>query len=231
MRYVDDEGASGARPAAPVTGRRRHILTMLREAGAPLRVADIAERLGVHVNTVRFHLDALAESGQVERVDAAPAGPGRPPLAYRARPGMDPGGPRSYRQLAEILAGNLATGPEPVTRAIEAGRAWGGYLVDRPAPTEGVTREVAVRRLVGLLEDLGFAPEEQPAAGPGQIGLRHCPFLELVRTQGKTICPLHLGLMQGAMAAIGAPVTVDRLSPFAQPDLCVAHLATADHAP
>ncbi|WP_084960702.1 helix-turn-helix transcriptional regulator [Thermoactinospora rubra] len=241
MRYVDDERSGGARseraaerPVAPATGRRRLILTMLRESGSPLSVADIAERLGVHPNTARFHLDALAETGQVERVHAVPSGPGRPPLAYRARPGMDRGGPRSYRLLAEILAGNLAADPEPVTRAIEAGRAWGGFLVDRPSPSEEVTRQAAVQRLVRLLDDLGFAPDEGPsegpAGGPAQIGLRHCPFLELVGTQGKVICPLHLGLMQGAMAAIGAPVTVDRLDPFARPDLCLAHLATADGA-
>lgn len=225
MKYIDDERpGSGTRPVAPVTGRRRLILTMLRESRSPLSVADLAERLGVHPNTARFHLDALAEAGQVERVSAVQAGPGRPALAYQARPGMDREGPRSYRLLAEILAGNLATGPEPVTRAIEAGRTWGGFLVDRPSPSEAVTREAAVHRLVRLLDDLGFAPEE----GPAQIGLRHCPFLELVATQGKVVCPLHLGLMQGAMAAIGAPVTVDRLDPFAQPDRCLAHLATAD---
>jgi len=224
---------------APPTGRRRLILTMLRESGAPLGVVEIAERLDVHPNTVRFHLDALADSGQIERVHAAPAGPGRPPLVFRARPGMDHAGPRNYRLLAEILAGNLAAGPEPAARATEAGRTWGGLLAGRSASPAVPTREQAVGELVHLLDDLGFAPEEQAeerseerAAGDGgRIGLRHCPFLELVKTQAKVICPLHLGLMQGAMTAIGSPVTVDRLEPFAEPDLCLAHLATARDAP
>ena len=34
--------------------------------------------------------------------------------------------------------------------------------------------------------------------------------------------------MQGALAQLGGPVTVDRLEPFAEPDLCVAHLSPAD---
>jgi hypothetical protein len=34
--------------------------------------------------------------------------------------------------------------------------------------------------------------------------------------------------MQGAMAELGAPVTVDQLEPFAEPDGCVAHLSPAD---
>ncbi|MGJ6966700.1 helix-turn-helix transcriptional regulator [Streptosporangium sp. G11] len=225
--------------STPPTGRRRLILTMLRESGVPLGVVDIAERLDVHPNTVRFHLDALADAGQIERVHAAPTGPGRPPLVFRARPGMDLAGPRNYRLLAEILAGNLAGGPEPVARATEAGRAWGGLLADRTASPAAPTREQAVGELVRLLDDLGFAPEERAgersgerAAGDGgQIGLRHCPFLELVSTQAKVICPLHLGLMQGAMAALGSPVTVDRLEPFAEPDLCLAHLAAARDTP
>ena len=38
---------------------------------------------------------------------------------------------------------------------------------------------------------------------------------------------MHLGLMQGALTAMRAPITVDRLDPFVEPDLCVAHLASA----
>jgi hypothetical protein len=36
--------------------------------------------------------------------------------------------------------------------------------------------------------------------------------------------------MQGAMGSWGAPVTVDRLEAFAEPDLCLAHLAPARSA-
>jgi len=39
-------------------------------------VAELAEALGIHVNTVRFHLDKLAASGQVERVEPARGTPG-----------------------------------------------------------------------------------------------------------------------------------------------------------
>jgi hypothetical protein len=30
--------------------------------------------------------------------------------------------------------------------------------------------------------------------------------------------------MQGAMTTLGTPLTVERLDPFVEPDLCVAHL-------
>ena len=48
-------------------------------------------------------------------------------------------------------------------------------------------------------------------------------------TQARVICPVHLGLMRGAMTALGAPVTVERLDPFAEPDLCLAHLSVPAH--
>jgi predicted ArsR family transcriptional regulator len=57
------------------------------------------------------------------------------------------------------------------------------------------------------------------------VGLRHCPFLELAETRKAVICPIHLGLMQGALETWQAPVTVDRLDAFAEPDLCLAHLS------
>jgi predicted ArsR family transcriptional regulator len=83
---------------------------------------------------------------------------------------------------------------------------------------------------VDLLGDLGFSPEHRPTDSGGQIGLRHCPFLDLVETQARVVCPLHLGLMQGAATALGASVTVERLEPFAEPDLCLVHLGGA-HRP
>ena len=42
------------------------------------------------------------------------------------------------------------------------------------------------------------------------------------------ICPLHLGLMQGATTALGASTTVERLQPFAEANPCLAHLGSTD---
>jgi len=39
------------------------------------------------------------------------------------------------------------------------------------------------------------------------------------------VCSLHLALMQGPLAQIRAPVTADRLHPFAEPGSCIAYLA------
>jgi predicted ArsR family transcriptional regulator len=62
-----------------------------------------AERLGVHPNTVRFHLDGLIATGRVEQVTSDATGPGRPAHLYPARREMDRNGPTSYRLLAPTL--------------------------------------------------------------------------------------------------------------------------------
>jgi predicted ArsR family transcriptional regulator len=88
--------------------------------------------------------------------------------------------------------------------------------------------EEPVARLTGLLDELGFAPEPRPGEQAPLIALRHCPFLELARTGTGIVCPVHLGLMQGALEAWHAPMTVERLEPFVEPDACLAHLTGPD---
>jgi len=202
-------------------GRRQEVLRLLRAATTPLSVTAIARQLGVHPNTVRFHLDVLVASGLAEQAAPAHRRPGRPAQLFRSVPAMDPAGPRHYQLLAEILVQSVAAGPEPSVHAADAGRAWGRSLAGTPGDGEPVAR------LVSLLDDLGFDPDLRVSADGQRVGLRHCPFLELARERAQVVCPIHLGLMQGAMAAWGAQDTVSRLAPFAEPDLCVAHLAPA----
>ncbi|HEY5879505.1 MAG TPA: helix-turn-helix domain-containing protein [Nakamurella sp.] len=220
-------GADGPGPG----DRRTDVLRVLREASAPMSIVQVADRLGVHPNTVRFHLETLARQGRVEQVAPDRRRPGRPPLLFRAVRGMDPAGQRRYRLLAEILVASVAADPDPSARAADAGRAWGRALA--PTAAEGPTDEAPgtpesarpIDRLVGLLDQLGFAPERRGT--DTEVGLRNCPFLELAQARAQVVCPIHLGLMQGALGAWAAPITVDRLDAFVEPDLCLAHLAPA----
>ncbi|WP_231987374.1 MULTISPECIES: metalloregulator ArsR/SmtB family transcription factor [unclassified Mycobacterium] len=207
--------------------RRRAVLRVLRASPDPMSIAAIADVLGVHPNTVRFHLDSLVGDGQVEHVELDRKGPGRPPLMFRAVRQMDRGGTRHYRLLAEILAVAFAGERDAGAKALAAGRAWGQKLDAslEAVPSEPASADDAIDHLVNMLDELGFAPERRAADGEQQVGLRHCPFLELAENRTAVVCPVHLGLMQGAMEAWGAPVSVDRLDAFVEPDLCVAHLA------
>lgn len=197
---------------------------MLRSSDDALTIATIAQRLGIHANTARFHLEILSDEGRVELVSSERKGPGRPPQRYRAVRGMDPSGPRSYRVLAEVLVEMLSHDPTPAARAVHAGSTWGRRHA-RSISGAGTSDGAPVRLLVQLLDTLGFAPEGPPTEQEGRISLRHCPFLEVAGANRDVICPLHLGLMQGAMEAWGADRTVDRLDAFVEPDLCLAHLS------
>ena len=203
--------------------RRREVLRALRSSPDPMSIVAIADVLGVHPNTVRFHLDSLVGDGVVEQVEPDRKGPGRPPLMFQAVRQMDRGGTRHYRLLAEILTMAVAAERDPRAKALAAGRAWGRKLQSLPA--NATTADDAIDHLIDMLDDLGFAPERRKADGEQQVGLRHCPFLELAENRTNVICPVHLGLMQGAMETWGAPVTVERLDAFVEPDLCRAHLS------
>ncbi|WP_033342665.1 helix-turn-helix transcriptional regulator [Catenuloplanes japonicus] len=201
--------------------RRREVLELLRAESGPVSIGVVAERLGIHPNTARFHLETLARGGHADRVHGTPDGPGRPPLLFAARHEMDRGGPRNYRVLAELLADDLAGADDPIEAAQNAGRRWGARIAGDVHVADGT--EPAIVWLHDMLDDLGFAPEEPSVAGrDGEIGLRHCPFLELVDTHGGMICALHEGLMESAMD--GLPATISGLTPFAQPDRCLVTL-------
>ncbi|OBK51617.1 metalloregulator ArsR/SmtB family transcription factor [Mycobacterium sp. 1081908.1] len=222
---------SGITSVGENTGRRRReVLRLLRSSPVPLSIVAIAEQLGVHPNTVRFHLDSLLASRQVEQVEHDRKGPGRPPLMFQAVRQMDRGGTRHYRMLAEVLTEALAADRNPRAKAVAAGKAWGRSLESRAKAPKARNAEEAVNRLVGVLDDLGFAPERRTSDGQQVVGLRHCPFLELAESRGAVVCPIHLGLMQGALETWGAPVSVDRLDAFVEPDLCLAHISPARSA-
>jgi predicted ArsR family transcriptional regulator len=214
---------------APLGQTRARVLDLLREAGSPLGVQEVADRTGLHPNTARFHLDGLAEAGLVTREPQQRETPGRPSMAYRATGGGDPAGGRRYRLLAEMLT-SLITGmmPEPGKAAAAAGREWGGYLTEQPPPYRRPDASEAIDRLTAIMEKLGFAPQAIADGKRYRLCLRQCPFREVAQQHQDVVCALHLGLMQGALAQMRAPVTADRLEPFAEPSLCVAHLTARE---
>ena len=235
---MDVTGLLADGPGPPLGQRRADVLDALRSASAPLRVQEVARRTGVHANTARFHLDALVDAGLATREVLARAAPGRPSFGYAAAGQGPAAGHRQYRLLAEMLS-SLIEGllPDPGQAAAEAGREWGRYLTERPAPYQRISADEAVSRLLAVLAGVGFAPEtgRRVAAetgpdiaaetGPPEVRLRRCPFREVAEHRQDVVCQLHLGLMQGVLDQLRAPVTATRIQPFAEPSLCIAELA------
>lgn len=211
--------------------RRRWVLDLVRAAGSPLGVQEVAARTGLHPNTARFHLEGLVKAGLATRERRPRVTPGRPSLAYRATGETEPAGPRRYRLLAEMLTTLIGgTLPSPGVTAVEAGRQWGASLTEQP-PCPQPNAGAAIGRLTGTMATLGFASRAETTDGERhRLCLDQCPFWEVAQQHQDVVCSLHLGLMQGALAQMGASVTVDRLEPFTEPGLYVASL-TAHEGP
>jgi predicted ArsR family transcriptional regulator len=224
---MDVQELLAADAGLPLGRRRAEVLDLLRAAHVPLGVQDVADRVGLHVNSARFHLDALVEAGLAARTPRARSTPGRPSMVYQAVDGgAAAAGQRHFRLLAEMLT-SLVAGmlPDPGQAATQAGREWGRYLTEPPAPYQRLSAAEAIGKLTATLDDIGFAPQSPDGETPPSVlRLRQCPFREVAEGHQDVVCALHLGLMQGALAQMRAPVTADRLDPFAEPSLCLAHL-------
>lgn len=206
---------------------RRHLLRLLDDAESPLEVDTLSGQVGLHPNTVREHLELLSQAGLVTRTPEKRTRPGRPKILYRAAPRetRSPGS-EGYRFLAEVLASYMeATLHDPAAAAEEAGRVWGRYMVDRPAPFLQPDASRVVEQIVTTLSELGFAPEEQPDDRRILIRLHDCPFRDVARARGDVVCSVHLGIMRGVVEELGGSVSVDDLLPFVEPSLCIAHLS------
>jgi predicted ArsR family transcriptional regulator len=200
---------------------RQAVLQTIRDADRPLAVAEIAEQVGLHVNTVRGHLELLVHLGVVSRQTEHRGGRGRPRVLYEQAPD-EPRHQDAYQTLATALANELSIlgGPDQQT-ADEAGRLWAEALVreGRLRPTS--SPDDAVQQVTALFSDLGFDASTDPLSD--RIYLKACPYAA-IREAFPGVCDIHLGLMRGSLAVIGSDLSVRDFDVEVRPGLCVAHL-------
>lgn len=233
-----DAGATSGRPQHEVTSRngQSHVLAALHAATEPLDVHGIAAAVGRHVNTIRFHLQRLVHAGLVERTPEPTNRPGRPRYRYRARahpasadsPETDD--PARYRLLAELLSGLLATEvARPSEAALRAGRALGRQLVDPPsAAGRPPDPSTAADLLVTTLDGVGFSSRVSgDGSGNHELVITRCPYREMAVEHGDIVCSIHLGVLQGSLAAMRAPLVVEEFHPLVAPDRCLARLGSS----
>src|SRR5262249_28037321 len=162
-------------------------------------VPELARRLRLHPNTVRWHLGILGDAGIVTSSAAPRSGPGRPRIVYRLSAESRASGREEYRLLASILAGTVSakeSGPRP---AEASGRAWGRHLVRRPTSGKRVPDREAVAEVTRLLEEQGFRPD----ADGREIRMRRCPFHDLAEQHPEVVCAVHRGMISGALEELG----------------------------
>jgi predicted ArsR family transcriptional regulator len=201
--------------------RRSRIVEELRANPGGLDAQELGRRLGLHPNTIRWHLAVLTDADLVDSHPGERTTPGRPRIVFTlTRGGAEP---ENYRLLATILTGGLAELPEAGAKAEQAGRAWGRYLVQRPPPHVRTPDDDARQQVVALLDEHGFRPETEG----DEVHMRRCPFRELAETAPGIVCAVHSGLISGALSELHSRLEIDRLEPFVRPDLCVARLRVA----
>jgi predicted ArsR family transcriptional regulator len=192
--------------------QREMILDALRSERGGLDTNQLAERLRLHPNTIRWHLGVLSDGGLVQAVPERRHGRGRPSIVYRLTGEGIARGRDEYRLLATMLTDVVDAESDGEARAYDAGVRWGRHLQQAEPDTT----------LADLLDQQGFAAEQHG----DQVEMRRCPFYALAESSPQVICTLHHGIIDGALAEAGSEQTVERLDPFVEPGLCIARLRT-----
>jgi predicted ArsR family transcriptional regulator len=199
---------------------REEILSALRDSHAGLDTNALARRLGLHPNTVRWHLGVLGRRGLVSSRPERGQRRGRPSVVHRLTPEGVVHGRDEYRLLAAMLTAVVAGGDRVASGVYETGMRWGRYLLGMPHPSASTDDPDVLARVSELLDDHGFAAELEGT----RICMRRCPFSDLAETSPEIICTLHHGIIDGALAETGSRLRVAKLANFVEPTLCIADL-------
>lgn len=183
---------------------RHAVFAYLRDASAPVSVAELTHHFGLNHNAIRQHLAKLGDAGLVVGEQDAPAGPGRPPWKYRPTPGAADrwGGASPYEALSMMLLQLLRGQGTPR----EVGR-----LASRRLAGEQGSDADTVAVLDAVARRLGFEPRVRPTRSGADVILDRCPFLEPAAAAPDIVCDLHHGIAEGIAEAAGDGATIDDL--------------------
>jgi predicted ArsR family transcriptional regulator len=217
--------SGGAQHVALASRTRREILELVTSSECPLDAAAIAERMNLHVTTVRFHLDRLESAGLLSRTTEREGHRGRPRVVYSADifPRDDDG---ANQQLVEVLAEALSHDADGgKARGVEAGRRWAHTLLAN-TPDDGTASP-----LMTVLSRIGFKPEVPQNPSDKTIRLHACPFRQAATDYPNVVCSVHRGLVDGSLEHCGGTVTDAVLKPFVGPQLCEVEVVTDENVP
>jgi predicted ArsR family transcriptional regulator len=190
--------------------RRNVILDALLEAPAPMSVQMLAEQVGLHVTTVRFHLAKLISSGAVNVVPGSSSGRGRPPAHYEAAPRS-----RLFTFLPLLLDQFGSTEAAREQLAANAGRIWARnhsahiLQIDVPDPAS-----VALE----ILGQLGFRVSTVTSIfGEHELKICSCPLREIALTHPEIASGIQRGAIEEALA-LTSPALASQYSVSIVPD-------------
>lgn len=189
---------------------------------------QLADLLGRHPTTVRFHADRLEVAGLVRSHFTTVFGVGRPRKVYAvAAPAMAIDQVGHLQRLLELMTESFTSGATPQ----EAGEQWADHHLPF-TPTEPARSPGAwvskIGPLVDVLQDWGYAPELSTTDGGRSchISMTDCPFLELARAHPEVVCGIHRGVLVGVLRQQGEHDVDVSVLPFVGPNMCRAEITT-----
>ena len=185
--------------------KRRIIERLKRVDSAP--APELAEMFETTDTAIRQHLEALEQSGLVERFVAAPSGRGRPPLHWRITSLAADLFPDRHGELTVELIGAIreALGEDGLERVIATRSARQLEAYRRAMPDDDAV-PVRLRRLAELRSAEGYLAEVVADGEDQGLVEHHCPVCTAASTcQG--LCRAELELFRGVL---GPGVSVER---------------------
>ena len=121
--------------AAELSAKQREVFGALQQFPQGAQVTELAKELGMHINTVRGHLDELIAHGLVVRRQARTTGRGRPSHIFTARVARNADVTSEYVELVDMLATAIAG--DDLERALHVALdAFRGLLARAPRLSE-----------------------------------------------------------------------------------------------
>jgi predicted ArsR family transcriptional regulator len=202
---------------------RYAIYLELARSPIPLSTSDIGDVLGLHVNTVRPHLERMREVGLLDVASYSRGEVGRPQNRYSLAAdapslGLEPS-PMPTLAAALLSAAHSAglTSDEMADAGRDLGRDQGAQWSDDTT---------ALDALIGEQARLGFDPEVVDLEGGAVMAFANCPFRSLAEQHPDLICSLHCGMVEGLVDEMGG-VEVAHFHSLVDRTPCQVELALA----
>ncbi|MFV0435476.1 MAG: helix-turn-helix domain-containing protein [Leucobacter sp.] len=193
------------------TSRLRLLHAVQRVPGR--RLPELADEVGLHLNTAREHLELMEQEGLVQSFRLTTGTRGRPPKVFY------PVGDVENTPTAEN---------NPAAERRVAGARERGDLLRRVSPELDRTSELGeaaahqIDTLYEHLEDAGFEPvlDESQLT----IGLTPCRYFSAMESHRRIVCSVHVRLIHHHLSQIPGPAELRRVEPFAGPEHCLISL-------
>jgi len=193
----------------------------LTQATSPISAQEIADRLGLHPNTVRPHLERMRDAELVTVETIHRGTPGRPQHRYSlaaGAPGLSGVEPPAHTLLAGMLAAMAERAGADSIDAAAIGRGVGREAVAQES-VQRTSPRACVATLLRQLDRLGFEPSEERDDGRSRIAFLRCPFRELAEAYPELVCNLHRGLCEGVVDEVGGG-NIETFATLYDPEPC-----------